>query len=184
MHVKCCGLARSSDHYYDFSCHRRTSQLHSTNGTHECNPPTLATTTLPQMHPHPFNYPQSQNSREPSTTKTKTTQDPWSNICPELTEATIKIYTEVVLWKPVSVVLSENKVNYNFNETLNRTLNSLIESNENTFAMLAAMIFPNLLLCKTKSKIDESLSKTIARRLEQWQEGDLDDLCKKKWKKN
>ena len=45
------------------------------------------------------------------------------------------------------------------------------------------MIFPNLLLCKTKSKNDESLSKTIARRLEQWQEGDLDDLCKKNGRK-
>ena len=63
-----------------------------------------------------------------------------------------------------------------FIETLNRTLNSLIENNENTFAMHAAMIFPQLLLCKTKSKIDGSLSKTIARRLKQWQDGDLDGL--------
>ena len=91
-------------------------------------------------------------------------------------ETTRKIYTEVVHWKPVFMILSKNKVGYNFIETLNRTLNSLIENNENTFAMLAAMIFPQLLLCKTKSEIDGSLSKTIARRLKQWQDGDLDGL--------
>ncbi|XP_063713736.1 deoxynucleoside kinase-like [Symsagittifera roscoffensis] len=38
------------------------------------------------------------------------------------------------------------------------------------------MVFPHLLLCKTKSEIDGSLSKTIARRLKQWQDGDLDGL--------
>ena len=74
------------------------------------------------------------------------------------------------------MIWTKNKVGYNFIETLNRTLNSLIENNENTFAMHAAMIFPHLLLCKTKSKIDGSLSKTIARRLKQWQDGDLDEL--------
>ena len=74
------------------------------------------------------------------------------------------------------MILSKNKVGYNFIETLNKTLNSLIENNENTFAMHAAMIFPHLLLCKTKSEIDGSLSKTIARRLKQWQDGDLDEL--------
>ena len=74
------------------------------------------------------------------------------------------------------MILSKNKVGYNFIETLNRTLNSLIKNNENTFAMHAAMIFPHLLLCKTKSKIDGSLSKTLARRLKQWQDGDLDRI--------
>ena len=55
-------------------------------------------------------------------------------------------------------------------------MNSLTENNENTFAMHAAKIFPHLLLCKTKSKNDGSLSKTIARRLKQGQDGDLDGL--------
>ena len=64
--------------------------------------------------------------------------------------------------------LVKNKVGYNFIETLNRTLNSLIENYENTFAMHAAMIFPHLLPCKTKFEIDGFLSKTIARRLKQW----------------
>ena len=70
--------------------------------------------------------------------------------------------------------LVKNKVGYNFIETLNRTLNTLIENNENTFAMHAARIFPHFLLCKTESEIDGSLSKTIARRLKQCQDGDLD----------
>ena len=74
------------------------------------------------------------------------------------------------------MILSKNKVGYNFIETVNRTLNSLIENNENTFAMHAAMIFPHLILCKIKSKNDGFLSKIIARRLKQWQGGDLDGL--------
>ena len=176
MHVKCSGLARSSDHYDNFSCHRCTSQFHSANDKHKCNPPTLATTTLPQMHPHPSTAPHSQNSGEISTIEPRTIQDPWSNPCPELIETTRKIYTEVVHWKPFFMILSKNKVGYNFIETLNRTLNSLIENNKNTFAMHAAMIFPHLLLCKTKSEIDGALSKTKSRRLKQWQDGDLDGL--------
>ena len=59
-------------------------------------------------------------------------------------------------------------------------MNSLIENNERTFAMRAAMIFPHLLVCKTKSEYDGSLSKTITRRLEQWQDGDLDGLYNEK----
>ena len=148
----------------------------SANDTHECNHPTLATTTLPQTNRHPSTAPHSQNSREPSLLETRTTQDPWSNPCPELIETTRKICSDVVHWKPVFMILSENKVAYNFIETLNRPLNILIENNENTFAMHAATILPHLLLCKTKSEIDGSLSKTIARRLKQWQDGDLDGL--------
>ena len=169
-------LHMPSDHYDEFSCHRCTSQFHSAKDKHECNPPTLATTKLPQMHPHPSTAPHSQNSREPSTIEPRTIQDPWSNPCPELIETTRKIYTEMVHWKPVFMILSKKKVGYNFIETLNRTLNSLIENNKNTFAMHAAMIFPQLLLCKKKSENDGSLSKTIARRLKQWQNGDLDGL--------
>ena len=74
------------------------------------------------------------------------------------------------------MILSKIKFGVNFIETLNRTLNSLIENNENTFAMHAARIFTHLLLCKTKSENDESLSKTEARRFKQWQDGDLDGL--------
>ena len=73
------------------------------------------------------------------------------------------------------MILSKNKNGYNFIATLNRTLKPN-RNNKNTFAMHAAMIFPHLLLCKTKSEIDGSLSKTIARRLKQWQDGDLDGL--------
>ena len=97
MHVKCSGLSHSSDHYDDFSCLRCTSLFHSANDPHECNPPTLATTTLSQLHHHPSTASQSQNSKQPSTIEPpKTTQDPCSNPCPELIEITRKIYSEVV----------------------------------------------------------------------------------------
>ena len=46
--------------------------------------------------------------------------------------------------------------------------------------MRAAMIFLHLLPCKTKSEYDGSLSKTITRRLEQWKDGDLDELYNEK----
>ena len=152
MHVKCSGLARSSDHYDDFSCHRCTTQFHSANDKHECNPPALATTTLPQMHPS--TAPHSQNSGESSTIEPRSIQDPWSNPCPELIETTRKIYTEVVHWKPIFMILSKNKVGYNFIETLKRTLNSLIENNENNFAMHAAMIFHTCVTFARKIHID------------------------------
>ena len=110
VHVKCSGLARSRDQYDDFSCHRCTTHFHSANDTHGCNPSTLATSTLPQIHPHPSTAPHSQNSRELSTLETRTTQDPWSNPCPELTGTTRKLYSEVVHWKPVSMILSKDKL--------------------------------------------------------------------------
>ena len=92
IHVKCSGVARINDQYGDFSCHSWTSQFHAANDPHECNPPTLATTTLPQIHPHPSTAPHSQNSREPSTLETRITQDPWSNPCPELRKSQGKNY--------------------------------------------------------------------------------------------
>ena len=55
-----------------------------------------------------------------------------------------------------------------------------MENNEHTFAMDAALKFPRLLLCKTKSNPDEFLSITIARRLKHLQDGELDDLINKK----
>ena len=128
------------------------------------------------MHPHPSTAPHSQNSGESFTIEPRTIQDPWSNPCPELIETTRKLYAEVVHWKPVFMILSKNKVGYNFIEVLSRTLSNLIENNKNTFAMHAAIIFPHLLLCKTKSEIDGFLSTTIARRVKQWQDGDLDGL--------
>ena len=73
------------------------------------------------------------------------------------------------------MILSK-KVRYNFIKTLKKTLNSLIENNEKTFAMHATRIFQSLLLCKTKSENDRSFHKTIAKRLKQWQDGDLDDF--------
>ena len=108
MHVKCSGLARRSDLYDDFSCYRSTSQFHIANETRQCNPPTLDTTKLPQFHPHNCTAPHSQNSREPSTMDSRTTQDPWSEPCPKLIETARKIYSEIIFKN-----LSKIKIGYN-----------------------------------------------------------------------
>ena len=79
-------------------------------------------------------------------------------------------------WKPVFMMLAKNRIGFNFLETLKITLNSLIETQENTYATHATMIFPHLMLCKTKSESDGLNSKTIARRLKQWHKGKLDEL--------
>ena len=165
MHVKCSHLDGSSDPYDNFSSHRCTSQFYSPNGTYESHRPTLATSTLTELHPLAYTAPLPKNSKESSTIEPVTTQDLWSNHSPDFIEFIMKIYSKVVHWKPVFMILSKNKVGYNFIETLNRTLYSLIENNENSFAMPTAMDFPRLVLCKTKFENDGYLSKTIARRL-------------------
>ena len=75
------------------------------------------------------------------------------------------------------MILSQKKIGNKFFETLSRNLNSLIENNKNAFEWQASMIFPQLLLCKTKYENYGSLSRTEARRLKQLQKIDLDDLC-------
>ena len=72
--------------------------------------------------------------------------------------------------------LAKNRIGFNFIATLNRTLNSLIEPQETTYAMHATIIFPDFMLCKTKLESDGLNSKTIARRLKQWHKGELDEL--------
>ena len=74
------------------------------------------------------------------------------------------------------MILAKKIIGFNFIETLIRTLNSLIKMQENTYAMHATMIFPQLMLCKTKSESDGSNSKTIARRHKQWHKGELDEI--------
>ena len=143
MHLKCSVVSRSNDHYDNFSCHRCISQAHSANDTFANKHPTLVTITLPELHPHPSTAPHSQNSGEPSTRKPVTTQDPWSNPCLEFIETTREINTESVHCKSAFMFLSKNKIDYVFIETLNRTLNSLIENDEINFAMHAARISPH-----------------------------------------
>ena len=145
--------SRSTHHDDNFSCHRCTSHFQTANDTHQYNPPTPST---------PFHSPFSQKSREPSTFEPVTTQDPWSNLCPELIEVTKNIYIVAIHWNLILRILSKNKAGYNFIQTLRRTLISLIENNEIKFAMHAVMILQHILLCKTKTENDESLSKTKA----------------------
>ena len=73
-------------------------------------------------------------------------------------------YSQVLHGKSVFMILAKNRDGFKFKKTLSRTLSSLIEKQENTYAMHATMIFPHLMLCETKSDSDGSNSKTIARR--------------------
>ena len=57
MHVKCSHLDGSSDPYDNFSSHRCTSQFYSPNGTYESHRPTLATSTLTELHPLAYTAP-------------------------------------------------------------------------------------------------------------------------------
>ena len=73
------------------------------------------------------------------------------------------------------MILAKKRIGFNLIETLNRTLNSLTETQENTYAMHATMI--SLTSCYVKpNRSDGSKSKTIARRLKQWHKAELDEL--------
>ena len=74
------------------------------------------------------------------------------------------------------MILAKNRIGFNFIETVNRTLNSLIETQENTYARHATMIFPQPMQCKTKLESDGLNSKTVARRLRHWHKCELDEL--------
>ena len=74
------------------------------------------------------------------------------------------------------MILAKIRIRVNFIETLNRTPNSLNEKQEKTYTRHATMIFTHLMLWKTKSESDGSNSKAIARRLNQWHKGELDEF--------
>ena len=62
------------------------------------------------------------------------TPDPWSNPTPELKDKLRAIYSQVVHCKPVIMIFAKSRVGFNFIETLKRTFNSLIETEEKTYA--------------------------------------------------
>ena len=138
MHVKSSGLNRASDHDENFSCICCTSLI------------TDNTTTDIQAHPTQPQHAPSTNDQNPAIANSieiiTATPDPWSNPTTGLKDKIRTIYSQVVHWKPVFMILAENRIGFNFIETLNRTLNSLIETQENTYAMHATMIFPHLML--------------------------------------
>ena len=152
-------LNQASDHDKNFSCIRCTSLI-----THNTTTNIQAPPTQPEHAPSSNDQnPAISNSNETVTA----TPDPWSNPTPELKDKIRKIYSQGVYWKPVFMIHAKNRIGFNFIETLNRTLNSLIETQENTYAMHATRIFPHLMLYEIKSASDGSNSKTIARRLKQ-----------------
>ena len=133
MHVECSGLNRASDHDENFSCIRCTSLITD-------NPTTGNQAPQPQHAPSTNDQnPAIANSNEAITA----TPDPWSNPTPELKDKMRTIYSQVVHLKPVFMTLAKNKIGFNLLETLQRTLNSAIETQENTYATHAKMIFPH-----------------------------------------
>ena len=89
------------------------------------------------------------------------------------------MYKFVVNWKPRFIVLIENKPGFQFIELLNQQLLLLKEETPNSnVAMKAAMIFPRLLLSKTKPETNGSNSKTLSCRIILRKQGLLDELFK------
>ena len=87
------------------------------------------------------------------------------------------IYKNVVNWKPRFIILSKNKPSFQLIELVNQQLFSLVEETQiSNVAMKAAIIFPHLLLPKTKSETKGSKSKTLSRLIILWKQGLLDEL--------
>ena len=88
-----------------------------------------------------------------------------------------QIYEEVVHWKPEFIILGKNKAGFQFVETMNSLLQQLAErSVSSSNSMLSTMVFPHLILPKTKDSTDSSATKTIMRRIESWKEGNFSEL--------
>ena len=99
MHVKCSGLNQASDHDENFSCIRCTSLFTDNITTDNQAPP-----TQPQHAPSTNDQnPANANSNETITA----TPDPWSNPTPELKDKKRTIYSQVVHWKPVFMMLAK-----------------------------------------------------------------------------
>ena len=171
LHVKCSDLNRASDNDENFSCIRCTSLI------------TDNTTTDIQVLPAQSQRAPLTNDQNPaignSNETVTATPEPWLNPTPELKQKLRTIYSQVVHWKLVFMFLARNRIGFNFIKTLNRTINSLIETQENSYAMHAIVIFSHLILCETELERERSNSKTIARRLKQWQKDELDELLTK-----
>ena len=160
-HVKCSGLNRGSDHGEVFGYIRCTS-LTTDNTTTDIQEE-LPTQPQRALSTNDQNL-AIKNSNEIVTATPVHCSFP----TPELKGKIRTNYNQVVHWKPVFMILGKNTVVFNFIETLNRALNSLNETQENTYAFHATMIFPHLVLCKPKSESDDSNFKIIAKTLKQW----------------
>ena len=142
---------------------------------HETLPP------VTQTEPHsadtaPEPNPPVTSSPDTTTEEQVTAQDFWRNI-QEKRHILKRVYEQVVHWKPVFFILSKNKVGFSFVESLNSLLSPIANNSCNSdVALYAACIMPHLVLPKTKTEIDGSISKIIGRRLKQWNSGKIEDL--------
>ena len=95
----------------------------------------------------------------------------------EKPEDLLPIYQEIVHWKPSFMRINKCKAGNSFTNALNDALKPLADQSANApFSLLAAMIMPHLLLCRTKKADDNSANKTLSRRLDLWFSGKLTEL--------
>lgn len=80
-------------------------------------------------------------------------------------------------WRSNFFTIHKNKVGHRFRETLNVLLQPIAENGMFSHAsMMTAMLMPHMVLPNTKTPSDQSITKTIARRLDQWNSGAFDEL--------
>ena len=73
--------------------------------------------------------------------------------------------------------INKCKAGNSFTNALNDALKPLADQSANApFSLLAAMIMPHLLLCRTKKADDNSANKTLSRRLDLWFSGKLTEF--------
>ena len=102
MHVISSGLNRGSDHDDNFSCIRCTSLI-----TYNTSTDIQFPSTQRQQALRPNNQnPAMANSNE----IVITTPYPWSNPTPDLIDKMRTIYSQVVHWKPIFMILSKTEL--------------------------------------------------------------------------
>ena len=150
MHIKCSGLSTKNDHHPNFICKH-------------CSQPAKID---PQEHDP---TPSIETPPEPC--------DFWKNFKDEQIETLRKIYNEIVHWKPIFFTISKNKVGFQIADVMNIIFTRTLEDGPQTeCAMICTMIMRHLLLARSKSENDASITKTLSKRLDLWIRCKFDNL--------
>ena len=177
MHMKCGGLPNGRAWHADWACNSCTSAPQPINKDVSSNNEPIATApTLPNETSQTIQVTPNQTTSSPTENTEATPEDFWKNIHPK--RALLKeIYNQIVHWRPIFFILSKNKVGFTYIESMNNLLAPLANNSCNSdMAMYAALILPHLVLSKTKTEVDGSISKIIGRRLKQWNSGQIEEL--------
>ena len=103
--------------------------------------------------------------------------DFWGRTTEQHRQLLKRIYLEVVHWKPKFITLPKNKIGHLFIDTMNILFEQVAEkkSNEET-ALYASMLMPHLVLARTRTDREQSIGKTLERRLHAWLRCDFEAL--------